>query len=79
MAGLDVLGCQAAAFEWAESFDSKDWDRLFKCLAPTLHVGVYFFRQSRFFFERGKTQQRKKEKEDNRKKKHANSISVHVI
>ncbi|CRG86684.1 Scytalone dehydratase [Talaromyces islandicus] len=34
----DVLGCQVAVFEWAESFDSKDWDRLLKCLAPTLHV-----------------------------------------
>ncbi|KAF2024552.1 putative scytalone dehydratase [Setomelanomma holmii] len=34
----DVLECQAAAFEWAESFDSKDWDRLSACLAPTLYV-----------------------------------------
>ncbi|KAF2847110.1 putative scytalone dehydratase [Plenodomus tracheiphilus IPT5] len=34
----DVLECQAAAFEWAESFDSKAWDRLSKCLAPTLYV-----------------------------------------
>ncbi|KAG6007655.1 hypothetical protein E4U21_005736 [Claviceps maximensis] len=30
--------CQAALFEWAESYDTKDWDRLSKCIAPTLHV-----------------------------------------
>jgi hypothetical protein len=35
---LDVLGCQAACFEWADSYDSKDWERLSKCIAPTLKV-----------------------------------------
>ncbi|KAJ5508295.1 Scytalone dehydratase [Penicillium freii] len=25
-------GCQLALFEWAESYDSKDWDRLAKCI-----------------------------------------------
>jgi hypothetical protein len=35
---IDVVGCQAALYEWAESFDSKDWDRLSKCLAPSLYV-----------------------------------------
>ncbi|KAK0735114.1 putative scytalone dehydratase [Lasiosphaeria miniovina] len=34
----DVLGCQAAIFEWAESYDTKDWDRLAKCIAPTLFI-----------------------------------------
>ncbi|KAK8064119.1 hypothetical protein PG996_008771 [Apiospora saccharicola] len=34
----DVIGCQAALFEWAESFDTKDWDRLRSNLAPTLRV-----------------------------------------
>ncbi|KAL6702822.1 hypothetical protein ACN47E_000908 [Coniothyrium glycines] len=34
----DVLECQAVALEWAESFDSKDWDRLSLCLAPTLFI-----------------------------------------
>lgn len=34
----DILGCQAALFEWAESYDTKDWDRLARCLAPTLRV-----------------------------------------
>lgn len=35
---LDFLGLSAAAFEWADSYDSKDWDRLRKCIAPTLRV-----------------------------------------
>ncbi|KAL9111235.1 MAG: hypothetical protein Q9227_004313 [Pyrenula ochraceoflavens] len=34
----DVLGCQAAMYEWVESYDSKDWDRLRKCIAPTLRI-----------------------------------------
>ncbi|KAL4757005.1 scytalone dehydratase arp1 [Aspergillus foveolatus] len=33
-----IAGCQRALFEWAESYDSKDWDRLAKCIAPTLHI-----------------------------------------
>ncbi len=37
---LDVADCQAAMFEWAESFDTKDWDRLSKCIAPTLYVSL---------------------------------------
>ncbi|KAK4234365.1 Scytalone dehydratase [Achaetomium macrosporum] len=38
MPNTDVLGCQAAFFELAESFDTKDWDRLAQCIAPTLYV-----------------------------------------
>ncbi|EFX02941.1 scytalone dehydratase [Grosmannia clavigera kw1407] len=34
----DVISCQAALFEWAESFDTKDWGRLSEAIAPTLHV-----------------------------------------
>lgn len=34
----DVQQCESALFEWAESFDTKDWERLPKCLAPKLHV-----------------------------------------
>jgi hypothetical protein len=34
----DLIGCQASLFEWAESYDTKDWDRLAKCIAPTLRV-----------------------------------------
>ncbi|KAK1035947.1 hypothetical protein LTR74_018867, partial [Friedmanniomyces endolithicus] len=34
----DTVACQAAAFEWAESFDTKDWERLSRCIAPTLYV-----------------------------------------
>ena len=35
----EVMGCQTACFEWADSYDSKDWKRLEKCIAPTLRVG----------------------------------------
>ena len=34
----EIMGCQAALFEWAESYDSKDWDRLKQCIAPFLRV-----------------------------------------
>ncbi|KAL4874955.1 Scytalone dehydratase [Aspergillus karnatakaensis] len=34
----EVTGCQEALLEWAESFDEKDWDRLRKCIAPTLRI-----------------------------------------
>lgn len=34
----EYLGCSEAAFEWADSYDSKDWERLRKCIAPTLRV-----------------------------------------
>ncbi|KAK3681345.1 Scytalone dehydratase [Podospora appendiculata] len=34
----DIISCQGAIFEWAESFDTKDWDRLAKCIAPTLYI-----------------------------------------
>ncbi|CAG9984941.1 unnamed protein product, partial [Clonostachys byssicola] len=35
---VEVLGCQEALFEWAESYDTKDWDRLAKCIAETLKI-----------------------------------------
>lgn len=34
----DYLGLLSAAYEWADSYDSKDWDRLRRCIAPTLRV-----------------------------------------
>jgi scytalone dehydratase len=34
----EVMGCMSACFEWADSYDSKDWERLSKCIAPTLRV-----------------------------------------
>ncbi|KAF4856122.1 Scytalone dehydratase [Colletotrichum siamense] len=34
----DYLGLTACLFEWADSYDSKDWDRLRKCIAPELRV-----------------------------------------
>ncbi|KAI1810483.1 putative scytalone dehydratase [Poronia punctata] len=39
----DVLGCQTALYEWAESYDTKDWDRLAKCIAPVLHIDYRSF------------------------------------
>ncbi|KAK4246168.1 Scytalone dehydratase [Corynascus novoguineensis] len=39
----EYLGVTEAAFEWAESYDSKDWDRLKKCIAPTLRVDYRSF------------------------------------
>jgi hypothetical protein len=34
----DYLGLQHALFEWADSYDAKDWNRLSKVIAPTLRV-----------------------------------------
>ncbi|KAH7390971.1 scytalone dehydratase [Phaeosphaeria sp. MPI-PUGE-AT-0046c] len=39
----DVMGCQSACYEWADSYDSKDWDRLSKCIAPTLRIDYRSF------------------------------------
>ncbi|KJZ74542.1 hypothetical protein HIM_06138 [Hirsutella minnesotensis 3608] len=32
----DYLEIRNLAFEWAESYDNKDWDRLRRCLAPSI-------------------------------------------
>ncbi|UKZ94641.1 uncharacterized protein TrAFT101_009496 [Trichoderma asperellum] len=34
----DYLAIRNIAFEWAESYDTKDWDRLQKCLAPSVRL-----------------------------------------
>ncbi|KUL89598.1 hypothetical protein ZTR_04353 [Talaromyces verruculosus] len=39
----DIFGCQAALYEWAESYDSKDWGRLANCVAPVLRVDYRAF------------------------------------
>ncbi|KAI1734864.1 putative scytalone dehydratase [Xylaria scruposa] len=39
----DMLSCQTVLYEWAESYDTKDWDRLAKCIAPTLHIDYRSF------------------------------------
>jgi len=39
----DILGCQTALFEWAESYDTKDWERLSKCVAPILRIDYRSF------------------------------------
>jgi scytalone dehydratase len=38
-----MQGCMAACYEWADSYDSKDWDRLAKCIAPTLLIDYRSF------------------------------------
>ncbi|KAG7290197.1 Scytalone dehydratase [Staphylotrichum longicolle] len=39
----EYLGVTEAAFEWADSYDSKDWERLRKCIAPTLRIDYRSF------------------------------------
>ncbi|KAJ5200821.1 hypothetical protein N7491_008374 [Penicillium cf. griseofulvum] len=39
----DIFGCQAAMFEWAESYDTKDWDRFLRNATPTLHIDYRAF------------------------------------
>ncbi|KAH9899122.1 scytalone dehydratase [Xylariomycetidae sp. FL2044] len=39
----DFLGLEACVVEWADSYDSKDWDRLRKCIAPTLRIDYRSF------------------------------------
>ncbi|KAI1247305.1 hypothetical protein MGN70_011193 [Eutypa lata] len=39
----DYQGIQKALFEWADSYDSKNWDRLRKCIAPTLRIDYRSF------------------------------------
>ncbi|RYP81225.1 hypothetical protein DL770_005953 [Monosporascus sp. CRB-9-2] len=39
----DFQAIQKALFEWADSYDSKNWDRLRECIAPTLRVDYRSF------------------------------------
>jgi scytalone dehydratase len=39
----DYLGLTTCLVEWADSYDSKDWDRLRKCIAPTLRIDYRSF------------------------------------
>ncbi|KKO99967.1 scytalone dehydratase [Trichoderma harzianum] len=39
----DVIACQAAIFEWAESYDTKDWDRFLRNASPTLYIDYRAF------------------------------------
>ncbi|KAI2636497.1 Scytalone dehydratase [Hypomontagnella submonticulosa] len=39
----DYLGIQACLVEWADSYDTKDWERLRKCIAPTLRIDYRAF------------------------------------
>ncbi|PSR79726.1 scytalone dehydratase-like protein [Coniella lustricola] len=42
-AATDYLGLSTALFEWADSYDAKDWERLSKCIAPTIRVDYRSF------------------------------------
>ena len=35
---LDYLDICNVAYEWAESYDTKDWERLRRCLAPSIRL-----------------------------------------
>ncbi|KPI44823.1 Scytalone dehydratase [Cyphellophora attinorum] len=39
----DYQGVLTAYFEWADSYDSKDWERLRKIVAPTLRIDYRSF------------------------------------
>jgi len=39
----EMQGCMAAVFEWADAYDTKDWKRLSKCIAPTLRIDYRSF------------------------------------
>jgi len=39
----DYCGLNKCLFEWADSYDSKDWVRLSKCVAPTLRIDYRSF------------------------------------
>ncbi|KAL4945513.1 putative scytalone dehydratase [Aspergillus oleicola] len=34
----EYLACSELTFEWADSYDTKDWDRLASILAPTVKI-----------------------------------------
>jgi scytalone dehydratase len=35
---LDYVDIRNLAFEWVQSYDNKDWDRLHRCLAPSIRL-----------------------------------------
>ncbi|KAH7037659.1 scytalone dehydratase [Microdochium trichocladiopsis] len=39
----DYLGLTTCLVEWADSYDTKDWERLSKCIAPTLRIDYRSF------------------------------------
>ncbi|KAI1108316.1 Scytalone dehydratase [Nemania sp. NC0429] len=39
----DYLGLMTCLVDWADSYDSKDWARLRKCIAPTLRIDYRAF------------------------------------
>ncbi|KAH0301824.1 hypothetical protein KCU74_g18479, partial [Aureobasidium melanogenum] len=39
----EMLGCMAACFNWADSYDTKDWKRLETVIAPELIIDYRSF------------------------------------
>ncbi|KAI1155016.1 Scytalone dehydratase-domain-containing protein [Nemania diffusa] len=39
----DYLGLMTCLVDWADSYDTKDWNRLRKCIAPTLRIDYRSF------------------------------------
>jgi scytalone dehydratase len=39
----DHLGLSACVYDWADSYDSKDWERLRGVIAPTLRIDYRSF------------------------------------
>ncbi|RAK74425.1 Scytalone dehydratase [Aspergillus fijiensis CBS 313.89] len=39
----EITSCQRALFEWADSYDTKDWERLRASVAPTLRIDYRSF------------------------------------
>jgi len=42
----DYLEVSNVAFEWAQSYDTKDWERLQRCLAPSVKLDFRAFGQA---------------------------------
>ena len=43
---LDYLDLRSLTFEWADSYDTKDWARLRRCLAPSIRLDFRSLRGS---------------------------------
>ncbi|KAI0115905.1 Scytalone dehydratase-domain-containing protein [Nemania sp. FL0031] len=39
----DLMGLQTCLVDWADSYDTKDWNRLRECIAPTLRIDYRSF------------------------------------
>jgi scytalone dehydratase len=39
---LDYLDVGNVAFEWAQSYGTKDWERLQRCCAPSIRLDLHY-------------------------------------